>query len=101
MPAYIIVDIEIHDPETYAAYRELAPPSIATFGGRYLARGGRTEPLEGTWSPSRFVILEFPSTQQARAWWESTDYAEARRLRQESATTQMLLVEGLDVGARP
>lgn len=98
MPAYIVVDIEIHDADTYAAYRELAPASITEHGGRYLARGGRTEPLEGTWTPSRFVILEFPTLQQARAWWESSAYADAKRLRQECATTQMLLVEGLEAG---
>jgi uncharacterized protein (DUF1330 family) len=95
MPAYIVVDIEIHDHEIFAAYRQLAPASIAAYGGRYLARGGQTEPLEGSWTPARLVILEFPTMQQARAWWESTEYAEARRLRQECATTQMLLVEGL------
>lgn len=60
MPAYVVVDIAIHDPETYARYREIAPPSIAAYGGRYLARGGATAVLEGTWSPARLVILEFP-----------------------------------------
>lgn len=95
MPAYVVVDITIHDPETYARYRELAPPSIAAYGGRYLARGGATQALEGTWSPARLVILEFPSMEQARAWWASPEYAEAKALRQRCADAEMLLVEGI------
>ena len=95
MPAYIVVEIDVHDPETYATYREMAPPSIAAYGGRYIVRGGRTETLEGTWSPARFVVLEFPDAERARAWWSSPEYAEAKALRMESATTQMILVEGL------
>lgn len=100
MPAYIVVEIDIHDAETYATYRELAPPSIEAYGGRYIVRGGATETLEGTWSPARFVILEFPDAQRARAWWESPEYAEAKALRMESATTQMILVDGIDGGSR-
>lgn len=95
MPAYVAVQVDVHDAATYERYKQLTPPSIAAYGGRYLARGGATITLEGDWSPARFVILEFPSVEQARRWWDSPEYAEAKALRQASASTQMLLVEGL------
>ena len=66
MAAYIVVDIEIHDPQQYDVYKLMAPPSIAEFGGRYLARGGASQALEGDWQPRRLVILEFPSSERAR-----------------------------------
>ena len=95
MPAYVVVEIEVNDAETYARYKELAPPSIAAYGGHYLVRGGATELLEGSWRPPRFVILEFPSVERARAWWASPEYAPAKALRQASAQTDMILVDGL------
>ena len=95
MSAYIVVDIEIHDAARYETYKRMAPPSIAQYGGRYVTRGGATEVLEGDWTPKRFVILEFPTMEQARAWWSSPEYAEAKALRQSIATTRMILTEGL------
>ena len=95
MPAFVIVDIDVHDPERYERYKQLAPPSITAYGGRYIARGGRVDVLEGQWLPKRCVVLEFPSAAQARRWWESPEYAEAKRLRQQTATTNMIVVEGL------
>jgi uncharacterized protein (DUF1330 family) len=100
MPAYITVQIQVDDPETYERYRALAPRSIALYGGKYLVRGGACEALEGTWSSPRFVVLEFPTIDDARAWWNSPEYAEAKALRQSSARTEMLLVDGLR-GAQP
>jgi uncharacterized protein (DUF1330 family) len=94
MPAYIVVDIDIHDPTVYERYKSLAPASIAAHGGRYLVRGATTTPLEGSWTPGRFVILEFPDGAAAKRWWSSADYAEAKALRQSCATADMLLVEG-------
>ena len=94
MPAYVVVQITIHDPVAYERYKELAPPSIGAYGGRYLVRGAHTTTLEGSWRPPRFVILEFPSADRARAWWSSPEYAPAKALRQASAHTEMLLVEG-------
>ena len=95
MPAYVIVQIDIHDADTYARYRELAPPSIAAYGGRYPVRGGHTEVLEGSWKPERLVVLEFPDADAARAWWASPEYAEAKALRQSCADAEMLLAEGM------
>ena len=94
MPAYVVVQIAIDDPATYERYKELAPPSIAAYGGRYVVRGGRTEVLEGTWQPPRLVILEFPTGTQARAWWSSPEYAPAKAMRQRCAQTEMLLIDG-------
>jgi uncharacterized protein (DUF1330 family) len=94
MPAYIVVQIEVRDHETYERYRALAPASIAAYGGRYLVRGGTCEALEGSWTPPRLVVLEFPSAERARAWWASPEYAEAKALRQNSAETDMLVIDG-------
>lgn len=94
MPAYIIVEIAIVDQARYDRYKDLAPPSIAKYGGKYLSRGGATTALEGTWAPERFVILEFADADTARRWWNSPEYAEAKALRQSCAETEMLLVEG-------
>ena len=94
MAAYVVVDITIRDPATYERYKELAPASIGAYGGRYLVRGGTTTPLEGEWRPARFVILEFPSAERARAGWHSPEYAPAKALRQSCAQTAMLLVDG-------
>jgi uncharacterized protein (DUF1330 family) len=95
MKAYVVVDITVRDAATYDEYKRLAPPSIAQYGGRYIARGGRTGTLEGDWAPTRLVILEFPSFDQARAWWSSPEYAAAKALRQRCADTDMVLLEGL------
>lgn len=95
MPAYVIVDITVRDRETYERYKQLATPAVAAYGGRYLVRGGATETLEGGWSPSRFVILEFPTLELGRAWWRSPEYAPAKALRQKCAETDMLLAEGI------
>ena len=99
MPAYLISQITVRDPATYERYKELAPPSIASYGGRYVVRGGATETLEGSWRPTRLVILEFPSVERARAWWHSPEYAAAKALRQACADTEMLLVDGLSQAA--
>ena len=95
MAAYVAVQIDVHDPVIYQRYKEIAPPSIAAYQGRYLVRGGACETLEGGWLPPRFVILEFPTAELARSWWDSPEYAEAKSLRQVSASTEMLLVEGV------
>lgn len=100
MPAYLVVEVTINDPATYARYKEMAPPTIAQYGGRYLARGGHTEVLEGAWRPTRLVILEFPSVDRARAWWNSPEYAPAKALRQACTDTDMVLLEGLPAGQR-
>lgn len=97
MPAYVINDMEVTDPVAFAEYRSMSPATVAQYGGRFLARGGTVECLEGDWRPQRLVILEFPSMAQARAWIDSAEYAPARRLRQLSAKSNLILVEGTAV----
>jgi uncharacterized protein (DUF1330 family) len=95
MAAYVIVEIETTDPELMAEYRTLATPTVAAHGGRYLARGGRTDVLEGDRLPGRVVVMEFESLERARAWWESEEYRAARKLRQRAGRTTMISVEGM------
>ena len=87
MTAYLIADIEITDPEGYQEYRRLVPQSVAAFGGRFLARGGRTEALEGNWQPKRLVVIEFPSMEKLEAWYRSPEYAPALALRMRCAAS--------------
>lgn len=94
MPAYIIVDIAIHDPKQYQDYKKLTPGSLKAYQGKFIVRGGETETLEGDWNPERIVILEFPTVELAKKWWSSEEYAPAKKLRQQTATSKMLLVEG-------
>jgi uncharacterized protein (DUF1330 family) len=95
MPAYIIADVEITDPVQYAAYIRIVPPTIAKFGGRFLVRGGKTDVLEGSWTPKRLGILEFPTAYEAREWWSSEDYAAPKALRQSASVGSLILVEGV------
>lgn len=95
MTVYVIVDIEVTDPHGYAEYKNLAPAAVALYGGRYIARGGKTETLEGDWHPNRLVILEFPSIEQAKAWLNSPEYAPARAMRHQYANSRMVVVESL------
>ena len=94
MSAYVIVDIDVTDPIRYEAYKKLAPPAVAAYGGKYLARGGQTEVLEGNWQPKRLVILEFASVARAKAWVDSPEYRPAREMRHQSATSRMVVIEG-------
>lgn len=95
MSAYVIVDIEVTNPEGYKEYVKAAPQMVELYGGKYIARGGHNETLEGEWQAKRLVILEFPSVEQAKKWLDSPEYAPARKLRHQYARTNMVVVEGL------
>jgi len=99
MPAYVIVDIEVHDPVAYEKYKAAAHATVTAHGGRYLVRGGRVETLEGSWTPRRFVVLEFPSFERAKAWWSSPEYAAAKAIRHASAASEMIVADGVPVQA--
>ena len=94
MPAYIIVDVNIHDSSQYEEYKRLTPASITAYGGKFIVWGGATETLEGDWQPGRIVVLEFPTVDRAKEWWSSEMYAPAKALRQRTATTKMIVVDG-------
>jgi uncharacterized protein (DUF1330 family) len=98
MPAYVIVDIEVTDVQGYEEYKRLAPPTLGLYGGRYLARGGQAEVLEGDWTPNRLVILEFEDRAHARQWLESPEYRPARSQRHRTARTNMVVIEGVVPG---
>ena len=95
MSAYVVVEVDITDPERFKDYQAMVPATIAAFGGKYLVRGGEVETLEGSWNPSRVVVLEFESVEQAKRWWDSDEYREARDLRQATASTNMIVVQGV------
>lgn len=95
MSAYVIVDIEVHDPAGYEEYKKLAPGAVALYGGRYIARGGQTETLEGDWTPSRLVILQFENVEQAKKWLNSDEYSAARKMRHATARSKMVVIKGL------
>lgn len=95
MPAYLIARITVTDPARYENYKALAPAAIAKYGGKYLARGGALETLEGEAEGRRLVILEFPDMQSARTFYGSPEYTAAKAERAGAADGQFLLVEGL------
>jgi uncharacterized protein (DUF1330 family) len=95
MTALIIVDIEVLDPVRYDDYKRLASAAIAAFGGRYLVRGGKSEVLDGEWQPRRLVVLEFDSMERAKAWRDSPEYAEAKKVRDECARANMSVADGV------
>lgn len=95
MAAYVIAEIDVTDPVGYEEYRRLGPPTVAAYGGKFVARGGKTEVLEGSWSPKRIVILQFESLERAKEWWSSKEYSAAKRVRHRTASTNMIVVEGV------
>ena len=95
MPAYIIVETDVHDPEQYERYKAASPGAVAAGGGRFVARGGELAVLEGDWHPSRLVILEFPDLETAKRFYESEVYQDAKKLRDGAANLRMVAVEGI------
>jgi len=98
MPAYVIVEVEVTDPERYKQYTAATPATIAAAGGRFLVRGGEFTVLEGDWQPSRLVVLEFEDLAAAERWYESEAYQAAMKLREGGARMRMVAVEGVRPG---
>ena len=96
MAAYVILDINVIDATRYEDYKRLASASIARHGGKYLVRGGKQEPLEGSFDLDRVVVLEFETAAKARAWWSSEDYSRAKDIRFAAAKAKAVLVEGVE-----
>jgi uncharacterized protein (DUF1330 family) len=95
MPGYVIANVEVTDPVEYEEYRKMVPASVAAYGGRFVVRGGAFEVLEGDWQPRRLVVLEFPSVEQARAWYDSEEYRAAKALRLRTANSSVVIVAGV------
>ena len=98
MPAYLLADVAPHDMDAYRAsgYLEAVVALAAEYGGRYLARGGEMQRLEGDWQPRRMVIIEFPSMERLRAWYDSEAYAPWREVRKGLADSRLVAVDGLE-----
>ena len=94
MPAYLICRIHVTDPQRYDEYKKLTPAAIAKHGGRFVVRGGPVTTLEGPDEHDRVVVIEFPTMERAKAFWDGPDYAAAKALRKNAATGQFILVEG-------
>ena len=91
----MIGDVEVLDAAGYEVYRQQVPATVAAYGGRYLVRGGAIEQLEGTWAPSRCVVLEFPGMAQLKTWWNSPEYVPLRALRERSTRSNIIVTEGV------
>lgn len=96
MPAYLVAHLDVHDPDTFARYREKVTPLIDRFGGRYRIRGGAAQALEGDWQVPRLVVIEFQSRDALRHFYDSPEYQEILPLRQNAATGPVAMVDGVD-----
>lgn len=95
MAGYVIADVNVTDAAGFEEYRGLVGATIEKYGGKYLARGGKTEVLEGEYQTHRVVVLEFPSYERAKEWYTSADYRPLIAMRQRAANTTVVLVEGV------
>jgi len=93
--AYAIVEVNVTDPQLFQEYAKGVPATISAYGGKYLARGGAVESKEGGWAPKRVVVLEFPSMDQARKWYDSPEYKPLLDMRLKAASAKLILVEGV------
>jgi uncharacterized protein (DUF1330 family) len=99
MPAYVIGDVTVHDPEGYSGYTAHTVASLEPYGGRFVVRGGAAEVLEGDWEPSRLVVIEFPDTDAAHGWYASEAYQAILPIRHAHSTGRLVLVAGVDPAA--
>lgn len=94
MAAYVIVDIEVHNPEPYKEYLAQITPTVFACGGRYLVRGADAKVISGDWQPKRLVVMEFPDLATANHWATCAEYAPIHALRNANASANMIVVEG-------
>ncbi len=95
MAAYLVVDLDIFDQSTWEEYRKAVGPTLEQYGGRVIAGRNGHEVLEGDWNPRTLLILEFPTTERAKAWYDSPEYRVPKATRQRAARTNLLLVPGV------
>jgi uncharacterized protein (DUF1330 family) len=94
MAVYVVADLEITDPDEFQKYGQRVVEVVKQYGGRYLIRGGEAEPLEGNWRPTRLTILEFPTAEHVRTWYNSPEYQAILGFRHRSSHTSLILVGG-------
>jgi uncharacterized protein (DUF1330 family) len=95
MPGYVIAEVEVTDPAGFEEYRNQVSATIQKYGGRYVVRGGACQLLEGDQQPTRFVVIEFSSIEQARRWYDCEEYRGPKALRMKTARSRLVLVEGV------
>jgi uncharacterized protein (DUF1330 family) len=95
MAAYFIVDVKVEDPVTYEEYRKGVSATLEQYGGKFLARGGTVETIEGDWQPQRLVILEFPDTEHFKRWYHSPEYSALREIRFRASTARAVVIQGV------
>jgi uncharacterized protein (DUF1330 family) len=95
MAVYFIVDVNVENPTLYEEYRKLVGPTLELYGGKFLARGGATETIEGDWQPQRLVILEFENSDHFRRWYDSPEYKAAREIRFKASHARAVLLQGV------
>ena len=93
--AYILANVDVKDPAAYEEYKRLSTIAMKAHGAEVCVRGGKTEVLEGDWTPHRVVLLKFPSVEQAKAFYASTEYKAAIEARKNIAVMRMVLIEGV------
>ena len=95
MPAYLVTTITVTNPERFQEYRKLAGPAVAQHGGKFLVRGGERTLLEGKFEANRLVVVEFPSSEDAKKFYDSPEYQAARQKRIGACDFNMVLAEGV------
>ena len=95
MPAYLITEIEVTDPKGYEEYRSRVGKSLEAYGAKFLVRGGEIDVLEGDWQPKRIVMCVFDSMDKARQWYDSDAYRELKKVRENTASMNMVAVAGI------
>ena len=98
MPAYVIADVKLHDPDAYKAYAAEVPALIAKHGGRYLVRGGAVDVLEGEWTPARLIVLEFPDRESALRFYDDPAYQRLKGIRMATSSGNLIVVDGYASG---
>jgi len=96
----VIANVTVRDPQRYPDYVRQVPATLEPYGGRFLVRGGAVEVVEGGWQPGRLVVIEFPSLEQARAWYDSPAYRPARDLRWEVSDGDIVFAQGAEDAPR-
>ena len=96
MPVYLIIEIEVIDPELYSRYVERVPETVELYNGKYLVRGGPVFPMSGNWVPERVIVLEFPSMDQVKKWSTSPEYLSIAPFRQQSTRSRAIAVQGFN-----
>ena len=95
MPAYDIAEVTVTDPKEMDEYRKHVPGTLAKYGGKFVVRGGAIQPVEGDWKPARLVVIEFPSMDHAKRWYDGEEYREPKAMRMRAGRTNLVFVEGV------